>query len=64
MPLSIQESLAKHGYVENPKEARFERYGQHIPYQELIGHTVDSFTEKAKRKGWLAPYADWSRRTP
>lgn len=53
MPASIQDVLYAAGYRENPTKEQFERGGDVIPYSELIGYTVDSFREKAKRKGWL-----------
>jgi hypothetical protein len=56
MPESIQELLIAAHYRENTKTEHFDRGEQHIPYRALIGHTVDSFREKARAPGWLAPF--------
>lgn len=57
MPESIQEVLHAHGYKENPAREQFERNGDIIPYEELRGYTVNSFREKAKRRGWLKDFS-------
>lgn len=56
MPDSIQEWLRSLGFSEfyylNPPH--FGRPGSpDIPFTELAGHSVASFREKAKRKGWI-----------
>lgn len=55
MPQSIQDLLTSKGYTINETQLRYERDSEHIPIAETIGHTVDSFTAKAMRKGWLKP---------
>lgn len=53
MPASIQEWLTGIGFQMWPLSEVFERAGVRIPYTELAGHTVATFKEKAKRKGWV-----------
>jgi hypothetical protein len=53
---SIQETLVDH-YGFTIKGDTFVKDGYmgeiSIPFNEVIGHTVGSFLEKAKRRGWL-----------
>ena len=53
---SIQETLVEnYGFM--IKDNAFVKDGYmgevSIPFDEMIGHSVDSFLEKAKRRGWL-----------
>ena len=57
-PEDIQGLLTTNGFQIMQSERKFYRNGVYetieIPFDELSGHTVDSFIEKAKRRGWLA----------
>ena len=56
-PEDIQGLLTESGFQIMQSERKFYRNGVYetieIPFDELSGHTVDSFIEKAKRRGWL-----------
>ena len=57
-PEDIQGVLTANGFQIMQSERKFYRNGVYetieIHFDELSGHTVDSFIEKAKRRGWLA----------
>lgn len=50
------------------KDNTFVRGDISFPVNEIIGYTVNSFHEKAKRRGWLEPLgsdlplSDWGQR--
>lgn len=48
---SIQETLLNIGFIINGEN--FVRHDIVIPFDEIIGYSVDSFLEKAKRRGWI-----------
>ena len=57
-PDTIQDLLTRAGYVVDQDKKQFTKSISFmetvtIPFDELAGYTVDSFVEKAKRRGWL-----------
>ena len=57
-PDTIQDLLTKAGYTIDQDKKQFAKSisfmeTKVIPFDELAGHTVDSFVEKAKRHQWL-----------
>jgi len=54
---SIQDLLASYGFMIDQDHSWFlkQTIGEEqliIPFEELVGHTVSSFLDKAERRGW------------
>jgi hypothetical protein len=55
---SIQDLLVSLGYAIDQEQGHFSKWHTGwqfitIPFSELAGHTVASFIEKARNRGWL-----------
>lgn len=50
---SVQQTLIDMGFVIDEKNENYVLGEVAIPAVEIIGHTVGSFLEKGKRRGWL-----------
>ena len=53
---SITDLLVAEGFVIDEKKQFFKKDEIEISFSELTRHTVSSFIEKARAKGWLDPY--------
>jgi len=65
---SIQELLVSTGFTVDQEQGQFSKWHTgwqfiSIPFAELAGHTVGSFREKAKRRGWF-PEEEFQEETP
>lgn len=55
---SIQDFLVSSGFTVDQEQGQFSKWHTGwqfiaIPFAELAGHTVTSFVQKARRRGWL-----------
>lgn len=55
---SIQDLLVSTGFTIDQEQGQFSKWHTGwqfiaIPFMELAGHTVTTFVQKARRRGWL-----------
>ncbi len=55
---SIQDLLVSTGFTIDQEQGQFSKWHTgwqfiSIPFMELAGHTVSTFVQKARRRGWL-----------
>jgi hypothetical protein len=60
---SIQDLLVSLGFTIDQEQGHFSKWSTGwqfvtIPFSELAGHTIASFIEKARRRGWIPAESD------